>query len=230
MHERIQLASESGLIVLHDEAVDLPAEPHQDELRKTLNSGAAAGSWFVMDADDAVDLRVDLWVDEEPEGLPSWFSPLADPCRLELPAGRLKVGEQGPIQVEPVSWAVSVLGPSPFEARAYNDLMTARFGRKAWRYHDFVDRLGMVGCTSTTFLPVTMLSSRVREYWYIPLGLVLLSWVLHLLLTRVEPYRSLDAKREAYEASFPQFAVHLQRLEPDADMDGGVLGIQVGVP
>ncbi len=234
MRTRVEISSLSGLVVLHDRSVELPSrEAKEPELRKALSAGATAGKWFYLDAEDTVRYRLDVWVEEQPEQLPSHrFQNLGGTFRLQLETGRLVVSgleaqgtEPAVVDVEPGTYALTVRGPGAFDGRAYRAEREELLGASDVRYQERVDRLGLLGCGGTVAAAASLLVPAVRGNFWVPVVGMLLAWTPHLVRTRLPRYRGIERRLREYEATLPHFSIQLARVDPAVAIVGGHLDV-----
>lgn len=234
MKRRLQIDSESGLVIFRDASVDAPAAREADA-RRALRSGEQDGSWFFIDADDTVSYRVDLHVGEEPSGLPEHrFRRLGGTFLLRIPSGRLAVsgldswsdiGADATIDVEPGPYALSIFGAEEFDGPAYDREMLAIIGKADWNYRSRVDRIGLAGCLSTIFAAVIFALPVTRDLWPLALAVLAVGWIPFLTLQRLPRYRDIEQRVREYERSLPHYAVQLERTDA-VDLSGGHLNVE----
>ena len=234
MKRRLQIESDSGLVVFRDASVDAPAT-REDDARRALRSGEQDGSWFFIDADDTVAYRIDLYIEEQPSGLPEHrFRRLGGTFLLQLPSGRLAVSGLEPwshgdgvetVDVASGVYALSIFGPEEFDGKAYDHEMRTIIGEIDWHYRTRVDRLGLAGCLSTIFAALIFALPATRDLWALALGVLAVGWLPFLTLQRLPRYRDIERRVKDHEQSLPHYAVQLEKTETTDNLVGGHLNV-----
>jgi hypothetical protein len=231
---RLLIESSSGLVVFRDASVEAPAT-REDDARRSLRSGEHDGSWFFIDADDAVAFRLDLFIGEQPSGLPAHrFRSLGGSFLLQVPSGRLSVSgleswsnraAVETIDVEPGPHALSVLGGEAFDGPAYDREMRQIIGEADWNYRTRVDRIGLAGCLSTIFAAVIFALPATRDLWPLALSVLAVGWLPFLILQRLPRYRDIERRVREREQSLPHYVVQLDRTATTDSLVGGHLNV-----
>jgi hypothetical protein len=234
MKQRLQIESESGLVIFRDASIDAPAERH-DEARRALQIGEREGRWFFIDADDAVAYRIDLHYREEPTGLPAnRFRRLGGTYLLHVRTGRLAISgldswssEDGveTIDIEPGSYAFSILGSEEFDGPAYDREMRSVIGVADWNHRTRVDRIGLAGCLATVAAAVMIALPVTRHLWPMAIGLLALGWLPFITLQWMPRYRDIERRVRDYEQSLPHYAVRLEKTDTTDNLVGGHLKV-----
>jgi hypothetical protein len=235
MKKRIEVETDSGLVVFRDTELPQPCPDGKiEEYRGALRAGAEDGSWFYLDAEDPVRYRIDVCVDEEPEGLPAHrFQPLGGTFRVNLESGRMAVSafeswssKIEPVEVPPGTVALTVRGPGEFDSEGYDREYRELLGDADWRYWNRVDKIGIAGCLSTLIAAVLLAIPFTRQYWYLAPAVLALGWGPHLLLRFSRTYREIEGRVKEHEDSLPHFVVQLTPIDPAAAITGGHLMVQ----
>jgi hypothetical protein len=238
MKHRVEAASDGGLIVFHDigaECVALVAEGGAS--RRWIPDGVRDGSCFVIDADDAVSYRLDVFVEEEPSGLAEHrCRPLGGAHLLRIPSGRLVVegaeawadglcGEENAVDLDPGDYALSLLGRDEYDETEIQREYAGIVGEADLRLRTWIDRTGLVGCVTTALSALAIVLPWTREWWPWVLILLILSWAPFHLLRLLPRYRSVEAKIGEYEKRLPHYTVELQRVDDSGHLRGGSLRV-----
>ena len=200
MSTRIEVSSESGMVVLSDGQTDLPAGLDDEVLRPRL--------------------------EPLPTGLDRDFESLGGAFRLEAPTGRVALigwdpqdqpREAGSVAVTPGPQRVTVFGRRPFDGKRHTEDMAALLGADA-RFMHVVDRLGLLGCLPLVVVAIATFAARWRWLWYL-VPVLVVSWLPYLVLKRSRRYRNAEARASAAEAARPHFVIRLA-----ATREGGTPG------
>jgi len=235
MRARIEVETDSGLVVFRDAGLPQPCpDGRADEIRVALRDGAADGSWFYLDAEDPVRYRIDVFVDEQPEGLPDHrFQRLGGTFKIRLESGRMVVSafenwssERETVAVPPGTWALMVRGPGEFDRDGYDREYRSLLGDADWAYRQRVDRIGIAGCLSTLIAAILLVVPFTRQFWYLAPAVLALGWGPHLLLRFSRRHKNIERRVKEHDASLPHFVVQLTPTEPDAAITGGHLVVQ----
>ena len=234
MYKRLQVDTESGLVVFRDANVAAPSE-NENDARGLLRSGERDGAWFFLDADDTVHYRIDLFVDEKPSGLPGHrFEHHGGTFLLRLPSGRLAVsglerwatGRGGEtVDIEAGAYALSVRGPGRFDGPAYAEEMRDVVGEREWRYRERVDRIGLVGCLSTVLAVALVALPVTRPLWFLPITVLAAGWIPFLVFQLLPRYRDIEQRIRSYERTLPHYAIQLRTTTAADDLVGGHLDV-----
>jgi len=182
---RIEVPSESGVVVLADATAGLPAGLDQEALLRQLEPLARSARIFFLLTDDPAKYRIDVIANETlPAGLDRDFEPLGGAFRLETPNGRValigwnKNGEPrevGSISASPGAHQLSVFTRRPFDAKRHAQDMANLLGADS-KFVQMVDRLGLIGCLPLVLIAICLLAARWRWLWYL-VPLLAVSWL-----------------------------------------------------
>jgi hypothetical protein len=229
---RIEVPSESGIVLLGDGQTDLPTGLDDEVLLRRLEPLSRAAQVFYLLTDDPVRYRLDVLVDESlPAGLDRDFESLGGAFRLEAPSGRVALigwdaqgmpREAGNVAVTPGSQRVTVFGRRPFEGKRYAEDMATLLGADA-RFMHIVDRLGVIGCLPLIVVAIAIFAARWRWLWYL-IPVLVVSWLPYLILKRSRRYRNAEARASAAEAARPHFVIRLAATRQD-ETPGGFIRV-----
>jgi hypothetical protein len=232
MRHRINVNTESGLVIFRDAAVEAPSG-RGDAARTSLRAGEEDGPWFYLDADDTVEYQLELTVDEDPPDLPEYrFQRLGGTFLLRLPTGRLAVSgidewaDAETLELDVGQYSLSVRGPGEFDGQAHDQEMRSLVGREDWERYLRIDRLGLGGCLSTVIAAAIVVAPMTRAYWPVAIAALALGWLPHLLLARTTKYRRVASSVKEFEASLPHYAIQLDRIENSGPLQGGHLHVR----
>ena len=217
MSTRVEVSSESAVVLLSDGQTDLPTGLDQDVLLRRLEPLSRSAQVFYLVTDDPVRYRLDVLVDEPlPAALDRDFESLGGAFRLDAPNGRVAVTgwdargqprEAGSVAVTPGPQQVTVFGRRPFDGKRHAEDMATLLGADA-RFMHSVDRLGVIGCLPLVAVAIATFAARWRWLWYL-VPVLVVSWLPYLVLKRSRRYRNAEARASAAEAARPHFVIRL---------------------
>jgi hypothetical protein len=231
----VEVGTDSGLVVFRDAEREQPCpDGKADEIRRAMRGGAADGSWFYLDAEDPVRYRIELYLEEQPVGLPEHrFKPLGGSFKLRVDSGRIVVSafedwnaEHEPVEIPSGSYALTVRGLGEFDAKDYDAEYRELLGQADLRYRNRVDWIGIGGCLGMLIAAAMIIIPFTRQFWYLAMAVLAIGWGPHLLLRAGRRYREIERRVKEYESSFPHFVVQLEASDPEAPINGGHLVIQ----
>jgi|RhiMethySRZTD1v2_1073278.scaffolds.fasta_scaffold37106_6 hypothetical protein len=232
MSTRVEVSSESGIVVLSDGQTDLPAGLDDEVLLPRLEPLSRSAQVFYLLTDDPVRYRLDVLVDEPlPAGLDRDFESLGGAFRLEAPNGRVAlIGwdpqgqpcEAGSVAVAPGPQRVTVFGRRPFDGKRHTEDMAALLGADA-RFMHVVDRLGLLGCLPLVVVAIATFAARWRWLLYL-VPVLVVSWLPYLVLKRGRRYRNAEARASAAEAARPHFVIRLAATR-EGETPGGFIRV-----
>lgn len=232
MRERIEVASEAGVVVVAGSRTTLPAGLVQDALLQRLEPMARAGDAFFLVTDDPVCLRIDIVSGEtatpddrlEFEGLGGAF-------RLEVPGGQVVVTgwdksgtptASGVMAVPAGTQRLSVRTRRPFDGARHVKEMRELLGAE-WAYMERVNKLGLAGCLPMLVTAVAVLARKWDWLWVLVPFLVL-SWLPYFVLKSGRRFKDAEGRAAAHEQALAHYVIVLDETQ-DSTLAGGFLRI-----
>lgn len=233
MPVRIDVTPESGLLIVHDAALSLPAVD-RDKM-EALERDAGAGKLFFLAAEDPIRFRADLYIGEaSPPELQQDFQPLGGSFLLDLPSGRLVVAGYGSkaddtsIAVQGGPYLLTLMERRSFDGSRHEKEMVALVGEADYRFSKRTTWLALLGCLPTIAALGTLVLAIPRRQWslfYIALPLAVLAWAPHVFLRNSKRYRRIQRLMNDHEAAKPQFILKLVPTERTSDLSGGFVNV-----
>jgi hypothetical protein len=237
MPARIVAAPDSGLLVVHDAAVTLPAVD-QDGIA-ALERDAVAGKLFFLASEDPIRFRVDVYIGETPPPeLDDNFQALGGSFLLDLPSGRLVVrglpsapASSGdvPIVLPNGAYVLTVMGRRAFDGRRHEREIVALVGDADWRFFKRTTWLGLLGCLPTILALGSLFFAIQRGHWrffvLVALPLFVLAWAPYVFLRNSGRYRAMQRRMNEHEAEKPGFVIKLAATERTTALSGGFVKV-----
>jgi len=229
--ERVEVASEAGIVALADSQAVLPAGLDQDPLLRQLEPQAHSANLFFLVTDDPVAYRIDLVAREPPPGPDGDLEGLGGAFRLDVPSGRAVLfgwdrsgqpEEAGGIAVPPGTQLVSVLSRRPFEAVRHAREMSELLGAE-WDYMQKVNKLGLIGCLPLLLALVLVLIGR-WSWLSVAVPIVVLSWLPYVVLKRGQRFRDAERRSLEHERARAHYVITLTPTE-GSDLSGGFVRV-----
>jgi hypothetical protein len=229
---RIEVFSESGVVVVGDARAALPSGLDQEILLQQLERLARSGQIFFLVTDDPVRYRIDVMANEPlPPGLDREFEPLGGAFRLAAPNGRValigwdKAGEPreaGTTAVSPGAHRLSVFARRPFDGKRHAEDMATLLGADA-KFMHIVDRLGVIGYLPMILVAICVLAARWRWLWYLVL-LLAVSWLPYLILKFGRRYRRAERRVSEAELARLHYVISLVPTQQE-ELHGGYVRV-----
>ena len=219
-----EISADGGLIVLRDDASPLSIEgvdPHR--LRSHLRERTVEGGLFLVDGEDPVTCRLELWIDQAiPPNRVEDFPAASGAFRLELPTGELVLAgldEHGSKtaldrhRVEAGTHRLTARWSPEFDPARHDRRMVELLGEDDWRWLRTVDRVGAAGCLALLPAVALLAIPALRPLAPVGVPLLLVPQLLHLALRRWPRTRRIEGRRVGDEARWPHLLLELRRIE-----------------
>jgi hypothetical protein len=129
------------------------------------------------------------------------------------------------VDLESGTYGLSVRGPGRFDGRSYSEEMSEVVGERDCRFHERVDRIGLVGCLSTALAAAMVAFPFTRELWPYAIAVLAVGWLPFIVLQRLPRYRNIEQRIRDYENALPHYVIQLRKTTAADDLVGGHLDV-----
>jgi hypothetical protein len=228
---RFNPTSEAGLVCVYDASNSPPPIGSAD--LPTLIEDALARGFLAISGGDAVRLRVDAVVGNDPVMPNRAFQPMGGAFLVRLPSGRVCVsgleewrfGGAAAMSVTPGTYMARVLRPADFDSCAYREELVQLLGEPDVRYRERVSNFAFVGCVPSIAAAISLIVAP-RLFLSALLPLAAAAWLPFVFLLSSRRFKAIEARIAKYEEGFPHYALRLDPAPADSLLTGGVLNLE----
>ncbi|MEM7354253.1 MAG: hypothetical protein AAF657_25840 [Acidobacteriota bacterium] len=229
--------TEFGVLAIWDAEHPRPdlAELKANPLMDALAGISKTGEVFWLEVEDAEDVRIDVYVDEElPESVRERYQADRGSFLLRVESGSLAIGavdhwaslgtaescRRSEIVVPPGDYVLTCR-LRHFAGERYRREMIALVGENDWRFYNCIGGLSALGCLPLIAFGLLALLEQWRLLIFCGLPALALLWIGLTVLQRFTRYAQIDRKIKGYEAKMPYCVLELHRTRDAGSLRGG---------